>query len=542
MAKLSERISALSKGLGESLSRFPLEAALGFTYFIIWVLADSKTIVLPSGSGYENLAFWFFPHVVLLFFLHRLSAAHPWAKVPYFLSWLLWLPLVLVSKIPGGWYLGIAWMLSGLLLVIGHEKADNEGFGRRLLHVVRQGLTALGIVGALILVVLAVMASVDLLFDLSMSDKLFSYPVLFITLVILPLLCCFLLSEEEGKDNDKRFLQILIDYVLSPALVLYTLILYGYIIRILVNWKLPDGGVGYMVLAYLGAGLLCDLLRLQISHRHFDWFFRVFPFLAIAPVILLWVGTLRRIGDYGITEDRFYLLVLCVLSSLFLVMLLWKRTGSYRLMAIILGVAAALFTYCPGIRAHDFGIRSQLARFDELLPKLLEDGHFPDAYDYQAIGQDEALRESLLTASGIWHYLQREMPSGALEKRYEAYGGSFLFNEWNVEQRVASEVKSVWTASRPLSLDGYTQWLPASAYYYYEDREQGIFYRDQDRSDILLHCPIRERLDADDATAENVLLYRNDQYLAIFLEITDYGKDHSPSFTTCQVQLYCKPE
>ena len=543
MRKITKRLVALLEGLGKSIVRFPLEAALCLVYFLLWVLADSEKITLLSGDQYHYLLYWFVPQLVLLYSLHRYGEKHQWGKALYALSWLLWIPLALTAHIPEGWYAGTANLLAVLLLFAGTAPADNETLGRHILHVGKKLAVGLVIGGVMIGIVLAVLGSVSLLFDLNLSSNWYSYSSVFIAMVPMPLLCLSLISEEEEPAAGGQFWKILIDYVLSPALVLYTLILYGYIIRILLNWQLPEGGVAYMILAYLGIGLLCYLLRLQIPGRHFDWFFQAFPFLALAPLVLLWAGSIRRIGDYGLTELRFYLLVLCVLSTLFVLMLFWKRTRSFRWMILLFGTAAVLFTYIPGIRAHDFGIRSQLARFDALLPQLLDDGKFPKVYDYRTLRDDSEHRKILLDAFESWMYLQYEMGEEALKKRYEAYGGEFNFDKWDAEGRGDGTLKAEWTLKEPVELQEYTEWIPESACHYYHDKVKVVFYRDATRQEVLLECPIRERLDAaeEGVAPEEVLVYRNETYLAVFPEITDYGMNQSPPFYIPSYQLFRKP-
>lgn len=543
MSKITKRIVSLLEGLGKSIVRFPLEAALCFVYFLLWVLADSKATLLPAGEHYYYLLLWFVPQLVLLFFLHQWSAAHKWKKALYALAWFLWIPLALTVHIPEGWYAGMANLLAVLLLFAGTSPTDNDALGRRILHVGKKLAMGLVIGGVTIGLVLAVLGSVSLLFDLNLSSNWYSYSAVFVMMVPMPLLCISLISEEEESLSESRFWTILIDYVLSPALVLYTLILYGYIIRILVNWQLPEGGVAYMILAYLSIGLLCYLLRLQISRRHFDWFFQAFPFLAVAPLVLLWAGSFRRIGDYGLTELRFYLLVLCVLSTLFVLMLFWKRTRSFHWMILLFGTAAVLFTYIPGIRAHDFGIRGQQKRFDALLPQLLEEGKFPETYNYDALKATPELRQTLMEAYESWQYLYREMKTEDLKKRYETYGGFFKFNRSQAEGACSYEPEAIWTIKAPLSLEDYSEWLPKSAYHYYEDAQKVIFYRDKTKREVLLECPIREQLDAanEDTLPEKVLIYRNETYLAVFPEIRDYGRNQSPSFIIPHLQLFRKP-
>jgi hypothetical protein len=102
-----------------------------------------------------------------------------------------------------------------------------------------------------------------------------------------------------------------------------------------------------------------------VKNRHYEWFYKFFPAIAVPPLVLLWIGIFRRIGEYGITEDRFYLLVLAALVTLFVTMLVRERTRRFQLMVLVLSTSAILFTFIPGIRARDFGIRSQMSRLEK---------------------------------------------------------------------------------------------------------------------------------------------------------------------------------
>ena len=53
----------------------------------------------------------------------------------------------------------------------------------------------------------------------------------------------------------------------------------------------------------------------------FDWFYKAFPYIALAPLVLLWVGAFRRVGEYGLTEARVFLLAGAFLLTLFDLML-----------------------------------------------------------------------------------------------------------------------------------------------------------------------------------------------------------------------------
>jgi hypothetical protein len=473
MLGLSNSIRNICRGLAGSLREYPLEALLGITYFLLFAIWNKTDILV-----------WFFPHYVLLYTLHKFSRKSDLMKILYVLSWFLWIPLLLWATRYSGWNAGIAYLLALILLVIGEKPLDNESYGRNILNVAIK--VAMGfLIGALLMgIVTAIIGSVNLLFDLNLKDEWFTYPNAFIALVAIPLLCCWSVSRPLVETKDNKLLQIAVDYILSPALIIYSVILYAYIARILFRWELPVGGVAYMVLTFSAIALLCYLFRLQIEKRHFEWFYKAFPAIAIPPLVLLWIGTLRRIGEYGITEPRFYLLLLAILVTIFVAMLPRKKTRKFQLMTLILAVAAILSTYVPGIRAKDFEIRSQRNRPVEEI-------------------------------SGL---------------------------EDNTDKVIEPQISSVNDIGGPVYLEGCTLFIPRSEYYYYEDSVKAVFYKDETRTEPLLECNILEMLEADVKDPASKLIYKNDRYMAVFNMIEDRRGSGNANFLTSGAMLFCKPE
>lgn len=481
MVNLKDSVSKLVKGLGGSLREFPLEALLGLTYFILFVLAKRIGAAL-DGKDIYYMFFWFFPHYVLLFSLHRLSGKHLAFKVLYFLSWFLWVPLLLWGQANPSWSLAVAYILAIILLIIGEEPLDNQQYGKHILDTAAKLVPGFLIGFLLMAIISAIVASIGFLFDLNLSDNWFTHPNAFIAFGVIPLLCCSFVTKETTRLNSEKALRIAIDYILSPALILYAVILLLYILRIIIRWELPDGGVAYMVAIFMALALLCYLLRLQLEKRHFEWFYKAFPAIAIPPLTLLWIGVIRRISDYGITEPRFYVLLIAILLTIFTAMLVKEKTRNFQLMTLIMAAALILFTYIPGIRAKDFERRSQEGR-----------------------------------------------PEEAIEETSE-----------NIEKVESIHVWNLNDITEPIDLGEYTIFVPPSRYHYYEDSDVAIFYKDSTRTDELLRCEIRKALDSPGEDPLPRLVYKNDNYLALFDEISDINNE-DVSFLTLRISLFRKP-
>lgn len=554
--KLENRV----KSLANSLREYPLETVLCVTYFLIWVFRVSIGSALKSSGlsvDVEQFFVWFVPQFVLCLFLHKFKDWHRLLAILYYISWFVWIPLLLWCSRPGEWSIGISYLLAFIALFIGSRKMDNVAFGQDIIGVgikLAEGL----LVGFLLWgIIYAVVASVDFLFGLSLKEGWYSYPSVFNWLVITPLLCCSLLSDYSGFTKVENLLQIVVDRVLSTALVIYAVILYGYIFRILVKWELPNGGVAYMVLAFLCVALVCYLLRLQVKSRHHEWFYQFFPAISVPPLVLLWIGIFRRIGEYGITEDRFYLLILAALVTLFVTMLVWERTRRFQLMVLILAASAILFTFIPGIRARDFGIRSQMSRLEKLLPEVLEDGKFPKIADYHELAKDTVCCKQIEESYGAWLYLKDQMDSTAFSQHFGSYG-DYQINLWDL--RIAKQGKSqssiipediyeeingpqpkLWSMKDipgNIELGPYTQIV--HEVYKQADSLGLAFCSESNHADTLLYCPVHERLKkADDNTpAKDVLIYENGRYKAVFWIITD--KNGYPSHLISSMSVLFK--
>ncbi len=543
LQSIKARLSAIWRGLLTSFRDFPVEAFISVSAFVLTLLSNEDVIETDFPLVF------FFPLVVLSFCLHRLSGRKGslvW-KVIYFASALLWIPLYFREPELRDAGIAVMYFISFILLFSSDGRQDNEHFAATILHNLVKGAAAGLVAGVLSLVLLAIIASVDFLFlSHHLAEKWYVYPQMLVWMVMAPMLCCAFVSEPQAEWKGRRFLEIIVDYVLTPALLIYTVILYAYMLRILIQWELPDGGVAYLVGGFIGVALVCRLLQELLVKRHFDWFYRYFPYVALGPIVLLWIGVVRRIGEYGLTETRVYLVAVSGLLTLFTVMLLWPRTRSFFRMSLIAGGVAVLLTFIPGIRARDLGIRNQRTRLEKVLPDLLVDGKFPSDVPYQDIAASEELKRKWDTVSSAQSYLQKEMGVAKYEELYGAYGVC-SYSEYRLkrlteepETEVAVPTPFVnYSLEKAVPLGEYTLLLPDGSYHYYEDSSVVIFYEDDSREKELLRCEIVARLDSSDP---DKLVYKNEKYLAVFEMLTDYHPaKEGPAFITGRHTLYARP-
>jgi Domain of unknown function (DUF4153) len=187
------------------------------------------------------------------------------------------------------------------------------------------------------------------------------------------------ITEREEGDFTMRAVAALVKFVLVPLLLVYTAILYAYAIKIVFAWELPKGTLGSMVVGYLLVGAATLLLGYPVRETGgvlVRLFWRYWVWLAALPVVLLFIAVSRRIGDYGLTEDR-YLMVLVGVWALILAVIRVLRGGDFDL-RLVPGVLALLFlaaSFGPG-GMIGFSIMSQKAELASLLTAkgMLVDG------------------------------------------------------------------------------------------------------------------------------------------------------------------------
>jgi hypothetical protein len=154
--------------------------------------------------------------------------------------------------------------------------------------------------------------------------------------------------------------------------VIYLAILTAYLGKVIVTRIWPNGWIGYLVSGVSATGVLALLLvhplRERADSRWVDGYGRWW-FVALLPSLgMLLAAVAQRIGQYGVTEPRYFLLVLALwLSGL---AVFYGLTGSRNIRLIPLTLCAlALLTATGPWSAYAVARRSQRGRLDRILER-----------------------------------------------------------------------------------------------------------------------------------------------------------------------------
>ena len=349
-----------------AVSAHPIEIFLISAFAIgIWFME------LEPHQGNDHLAYWVFEPMLFIFVY--LSRPYSW----YRFSWIV--PLVALAIIgmtndsaefyltsPKFW--GANFIALLVLLGFPFEK-NNQGFTYRnftnLFHIGLATAVWLLVFG----LVAAILFTITTLFNVEFSDSFYSHFYTSLGIFTQPLF--FLVFQQRQAKSEmtlNRIFEILVNFVLAPALMIFTVLLYAYVVQIIFEGVLPKGMLANITLPYLLGGLGVYALRSICAKARWETFFKYYPYLAIVPIVLLWLAIDRRISAYAWTEQRIYLVALATAITIAYVILIMPKIRQYRLISAV--VMVAIFSMTWVVKPKEIAYQSQTERFEQLLTKL----------------------------------------------------------------------------------------------------------------------------------------------------------------------------
>lgn len=158
-------------------------------------------------------------------------------------------------------------------------------------------------------------------------------------------------GEPHTGEAYPKGLKIFTQFVLIPLATVYVFILLAYEIKILLQWSLPKGLVSSLILGYAVFGILALLLvypiREQEDNKWIKTYARSFYFLLLPLLALLFVAVGARVFKYGITEYRYFLMVLAFWLLFISLYFLLSQRQNIKLIPVTLCVLTLLTVYGP---------------------------------------------------------------------------------------------------------------------------------------------------------------------------------------------------
>ncbi|MEP2023929.1 MAG: DUF4153 domain-containing protein [Reichenbachiella sp.] len=269
-------------------------------------------------------------------------------------------------------------------------------FIRILTSILYSGFLYVGLVLAL--------TALKLLFDMEIQDKL--YFELFIVIVGIFNTWFFLagipddLEELDDQRDYPKGLKVFAQYVLLPLLVLYLLILYAYGTKIILFWDWPKGIVSYLISCVSVLGILTVLLFYPYGElKENAWIkksSKVFYSLLYPLIILLFFAIAMRIADYGLTINRYVIVLLGIWLTLVATYFTIGRTN-IKFIPMSLAITLGLMSFGPW-GMFTMSEKSQVNRLNTILKDhdLIKNGKIEN----EVIWETDSLPD--------WFYAQQE--------------------------------------------------------------------------------------------------------------------------------------
>lgn len=165
-------------------------------------------------------------------------------------------------------------------------------------------------------------------------------------------------------------LKIFAQYILLPIALLYLGILYAYGAKILIQFSLPVGWVSSLILAYAIVGLFCFLLLYPVKDDDNNKWVKStlkYFYLSIIPLlVLLFISIFYRISQYGITEERYYVMALSLWLAGITFYGLVSKNINIKLIPISLALVHLIIVLGP-LNGFTISRKSQHSRLEKLL-------------------------------------------------------------------------------------------------------------------------------------------------------------------------------
>ncbi|HEU5049108.1 MAG TPA: DUF4153 domain-containing protein [Gemmatimonadales bacterium] len=257
---------------------------------------------------------------------------------------------------------------------------DTDGFwqyNRRLF----EGFLRAVVFSAVLFVGLVIaLGALDKLFGVDVEPESYFRTWLFIAFVVNTWIFLATVPEDiPALSRDREYpkaLKVFSQYILTPLVFIYMVILLAYLVKIVAGAEWPSGWIGWLVTSVAVAGLLGFLLVHPLRSDPEEGWIRVYArwlFIGLIPsALMLLTAFWKRILPYGLTELRFLGLLLGLwllgISILFTV----RRTASIRIIPVTLAILLLVTLYGP-TSLTSIAVGSQQRRLASLLPTAATD-------------------------------------------------------------------------------------------------------------------------------------------------------------------------
>ena len=327
--------------ISSAFRRFPVASALALFTFFALVYSTEHTEIFERLAGMRFLA-WLgiYPVAAMLISLTTSlvqESLKSESKLPQAISGAAWLALSIIlafgitssvamqfSLLAHSFTLTYYFIASTALVYVTAtlsifiapfwKNKDENAFWIFLFKNLKALVVAALVTALLLASVEALVFCFGALFEHDFDEKVYFYIFYFCASTVFPILYFSGIPAIEECHREtpalNKFATSTIRFLFVPVLSLAILLFYAYIVKFIVLWDMPQGMVSYFVSGFMLYMLaLVTILyptRLAPGNTFEKKLLKVFPAACIPLVVMMSVGLIRRISDYGISPGRIY--------------------------------------------------------------------------------------------------------------------------------------------------------------------------------------------------------------------------------------------
>lgn len=226
----------------------------------------------------------------------------------------------------------------------------------------------------------AILFTIKSLFSLNIPGKIFYYTWLICAGIFAPSYFLAVLPEIHvsfTKEDYPKIFKVLVLYIVMPLISIYTTILYVYFIKIIITRQWPVGLVSHLVLWYsvLGSGVLFFITPLKYDNSWARRFVTYFPKVILPVIVMMFFSIGIRVKAYGITENRYYVLLLGIWVFGIMFYFALKKNLINIIIPISLSIIAIVSAFGP-LSSYSVSKFSQNKRLEDIFVRnnMLKEG------------------------------------------------------------------------------------------------------------------------------------------------------------------------
>ena len=381
--KIAKYIISLAKSIYKSIKRFPVTIAFS-TAFVVMMIITSEirsssahgltenlnrvSMILALGVPLSLCIKLYFEKKNNYKLSHIISAfiGEGLILILYYFFLLEDLKMVSTTR-----YAGVTLALYIAFLFIPYFK-DKENFELYVIKVFGRFFITIIYSAVLYGGLAAILATIDKLLGVKISSNSYYYTFLIVAGIFAP--TYFLgglptIKDSFTKENYPNIFRVLVFYIVMPLISVYTLILYIYFAKIIILKQWPVGLVSHLVLWYavISASVLFFISPIYKENSFAKKFMKFFPKLILPLIMLMFFSIGIRVNAYGITENRYYVIVLSL--WVFGVMIYFSFAKKFKNIFLPITLSAIMIISVLGgpLSSYSISKSSQNKRLEKML-------------------------------------------------------------------------------------------------------------------------------------------------------------------------------